>query len=537
MRPLDPRLLSRIGPARGYVVGLGVLGTANSLLVLAQALLIARLLAPAIAPSPLGEDGLGPLGAFIPVGAREPRVGLVLLCVVIAARALVAWASERVAQRAGSRAIAHLRRAVVAHTCSLGPRWLASGEGVGAATLAARGLDGLLPYFVRYLPTLITAATVTPIAVLVVFGLDITSAIIVAVTLPLIPLFMTLIGRLTQERTEEHLASMQRLASRVLDLITGLPTLRALGRSRGPAGRIREFGEAHRKATMASLRVAFLSGMVLELLATLSVALVAVSMGFRLAGGGVSIETALAVLVLAPEVYWPLRNLGSHFHASADGLAAAEGAFTLLAEPLPPRGIGAAPRLAGGSLGVRGLSIATPDGRRLAPHGLTFEANAGEVLALTGPNGDGKSTALMALAGLIPPTSGSVVARAKDSRLWAPLADPEPLFEAESWARQCAWVPQRPDLGPDARRLSLGERQQRALARALAAERPVLLLDEPSAHLDGLARGHLAAAIRAAAEAGAIVVVATHDPALMAMADRAVEVRARQVSARAAAQA
>ena len=245
-----------------------------------------------------------------------------------------------------------------------GCRWAASGRAADVTTLVTRGLDNLLPYFVRYLPQLFLAATVTPIMVVVVLGLDWTSAVIVLVTLPLVPVFMILIGRLTEARSATHLVTMQRLGSQTLDLISGIPTLRGLGRARGPAVRVRELGEAHRRATMSSLRVAFLSGMVLELLTTLAVALVAVSMGFRLADGNIGIETALAVLVLAPEVYLPLRNVGTHFHASADGMAAADAAFTFLNETtdVRPR-VGSAPSLLGAPLSLDGFGVLAADGR------------------------------------------------------------------------------------------------------------------------------------------------------------------------------
>src|SRR5690606_33052758 len=214
----------------------------------------------------------------------------------------------------------------------------ASGKGAGIIALVTRGLDGLMPYFVRYLPQLMLALTVTPLMVVVVMGMDWISGLIVVLTLPLVPLFMVLIGLVTRERSAKHLEAMERLSARTLDLIAGVPTLRGLGRERGPAARVRELGEAQRKATMGSLRVAFLSGMVLELLTTLAVAIVAVTLGFRLVAGGVSIEHALAVLSLAPEVYLPLRNVGAHFHASADGLAAADAAFETLA--LEPERVG-----------------------------------------------------------------------------------------------------------------------------------------------------------------------------------------------------
>ncbi|WP_084105319.1 ABC transporter ATP-binding protein/permease [Demequina sp. NBRC 110056] len=522
MRPLDPRLIARIGPARRYVIVTAALGLATAVAIGLQAFVIARVIGPVLAPAPLTEDGLGWLGSLVPVAARDLSVAIAWLAVIVGARVAITWLQERLAHRAGVDVVAELRGRVVEHAARLGPRWAASGDGAKVTTTATRGLDGLLPYFVRYLPQLLLACTVTPLMLTVVLGLDWISAAIIAATVPLVPLFMVLIGLLTRERSARHLDAMERLAARTLDLIAGLPTLRALGRHVGPARRVRELGDAQRRATMGSLRIAFLSGMVLELLTTLAVALVAVTLGFRLLYGEVSVETALAVLVLAPEVYLPVRNVGTHFHASADGLAAADAAFAVLeTEPVVVGGSADAPDLAGASLEVDGIAVATPDGMRNAPADLTFEARPGTITALVGPNGDGKSTALLVLMGLMAADSGRVRARLADGGV-AALDDVDSL----GWSRQFAWVPQRPDLGVAGRTLSLGQRERVALTRALESDRPVLVLDEPTAHLDHAARAEIVAAARAAAQAGRTVIVATHEPELVEAADAVVTVAA-----------
>ncbi len=525
MKPVDPRLWSRIGSARRYVLAVAALGVVGALAILVLALVLARMLAPALLPGTPPTDSFGWVGALVPVSVRSPGVGLFWLAGIIGVRIAVTWMSERAAHRTGSRVVSVLREDVIDHAAAMGPRWVASGRGVDVVALATTGLGGLMPYFVRYVPALLSAAIVTPLALLLVLDLDGTSAAIALVTLPLVPLFMVLIGRMTAVRSERSLAAMQRLRGRMLDLISGLPTLRALGRSHGPAERVRELGDAHRAATMGALRVAFLSGLVLELLTTLSVALIAVSMGFRLAAGSIGLETALAVLILAPEVYLPLRNVGSHFHAASDGLAAAEAAFALLDEPLPhPASGAAAPSLAGRTLLASGLGIETPDGSALAPASLTFHASPGEVVALVGANGEGKSTALMAMAGLLPPSRGTVGLTTATGAPAITLATATGGVDAEGWSAQVAWVPQRPDLGPSALTLSLGQRQRLALDRAFSSGRPVLLLDEPTAHLDPTARVEVARRARAAADGGAVVIVATHDDAIRAVADRVVAV-------------
>lgn len=546
MKPLDPRLLQRARAARRYVVRTAALGVATAALVVAQALLLAAALAPVIAGSATWDD-------------VAPTVGWIAL--VVAARVAVTAAQERFAHRSATRAVAELREQVLTRAVELGPRWLAADPGV--ATLATRGLDALDPYFVRYLPQLLLAVTVTPGALAVVAGLDWVAALTIAGTLPLVPLFMWLIGRMTAGYSDRRLAVMERLGHQVLDLVAGLPTLQALGRHRGPATRVQELGDAHRRATMGTLRVAFLSGMVLELLTTLSVALVAVGIGFRLVDGGLDLRTGLAVLILAPEVYLPLRQVGAHFHASADGVAAAERAFAVLAQPAPEAGSRPAPDLRSTTVRLRGVSVAAPDRARLAPAGLDLDVPPGAVVALAGPNGAGKSTAVAVLLGLLRPDRGDVVLVPQDGGE-IPLRE----IDARSWWDQVAWVPQRPVLEPGSVRdavghgrvpqadldraaaltgfdtvvaelpggwdarigqggagLSVGQRQRLALTRALVAPSALVILDEPTAHLDGAAENQVLAAVNALRAAGRTVLLVAHRPALLAAADVVATVR------------
>jgi len=546
VKPLDPRLLQRARAARRYVVRTAALGVATAALVVAQALLLAAALAPVIAGSATWDD-------------VAPTVGWIAL--VVAARVAVTAAQERFAHRSATRAVAELREQVLTRAVELGPRWLAADPGV--ATLATRGLDALDPYFVRYLPQLLLAVTVTPGALAVVAGLDWVAALTIAGTLPLVPLFMWLIGRMTAGYSDRRLAVMERLGHQVLDLVAGLPTLQALGRHRGPATRVQELGDAHRRATMGTLRVAFLSGMVLELLTTLSVALVAVGIGFRLVDGGLDLRTGLAVLILAPEVYLPLRQVGAHFHASADGVAAAERAFAVLAQPAPEAGSRPAPDLRSTTVRLRGVSVAAPDRARLAPAGLDLDVPPGAVVALAGPNGAGKSTAVAVLLGLLRPDRGDVVLVPQDGGE-IPLRE----IDARSWWDQVAWVPQRPVLEPGSVRdavghgrvpqadldraaaltgfdtvvaelpggwdarigqggagLSVGQRQRLALTRALVAPSALVILDEPTAHLDGAAENQVLAAVNALRAAGRTVLLVAHRPALLAAADVVATVR------------
>lgn len=560
MKPLDPRLLRYARAARGYLALTVSLGIVTAGLVIAQALLLARVLAAA------AHDGT-------PLPDLLPQIGW--LAAVVAARALATGVQERFAHRAATRAVAELREQVVARAAELGPRWLAEGEGARVVTLATRGLDALEPYFVRYLPQLVLSATVTPAVLVVVLDLDWVSAAIAAGTLPLIPIFMVLIGQLTQGRSERGLRVMQRLGSQVLDLVAGLTTLRAFGRERGPAARVQELGDAHRRATMGTLRIAFLSGMVLELLTTLSVALVAVGIGLRLVYGQLDLTTGLAVLVLAPEVYLPLRQVGAQFHASTDGVAAADRVFAVLETPVPEAGTSPAPDLRTTTVRLHGVTVRAPGRDLLAPAGLDLDVAPGRTVAVTGPSGAGKSTTVDLLLGLLRPEEGTVELVGADGRA-VPLADVDPRTY---WA-QVAWLPQRPvlepatvgrlvagaeddalttgararrdaaaaltgldavvaslpggwshDLGRGGSGLSVGQRQRVALTRALLSDAPLVVLDEPTAHLDSAGERVVLDTVRALRDAGRTVVLVAHRPSLVALADAVVTVRSAPLPA------
>ncbi len=548
--------------ARGYVLLTAGLGLATAVVVIAQALLLSHALAPVVT----GE------------AAPADVAGLIAwLAVVLALRAALVGVQERYAHRAATRVTAELRTGVLTRAVDLGPRWLAEGHAASTATLTTRGLDALEPYFVRYLPQLLLAVTVTPTVLAVIAGLDTVAAATIAVTIPLIPLFMVLVGRLTQHYAAERFAVMQRLGSQLLDLLAGLATLKALGRERGPGARVRDLGAAYRRTTMQTLRVAFLSGAVLELLATLSVALVAVGIGLRLVFGEIDLVTGLAVLILAPEVYLPLRQVGTHFHASADGIAAAQDAFAVLEQPLPRTGARRAPDLATTAVTWDRVGVRAPGRDRWAPHDLTAALRPGRVLALAGPSGSGKTTAALALLRLLAPDKGTVTLHPADG---APLdlADVDPA----TWWPQVTWVPQRPVLLPGTVRenllgavgeppagpahteglpdvaqaavapaaaitgfdrvvaalpdgwetrighggvgLSVGQRQRLALTRALLDDRPLVVLDEPTAHLDAESESEVIAAIRAFAAAGRTVVVIAHRRAVLDVADDVVTV-------------
>ncbi|MEV0031667.1 ATP-binding cassette domain-containing protein [Nocardia sp. NPDC050793] len=690
--PFDPRLWRYARSARRYLVlSVGLSGVITVSIVV-TAVTLARVLAGVIT-----DPGARGFGSW--------TVEIAVLAGSIGARVLATWVQARVAHRAAADVVAELETEVLAAGARLAPRELESRR-TELAVVVGTGLSGLRGYLSGYLPALLLAVLVPPIVLAVIAMHDLVSGGIALVTLPLIPIFMVLIGLLTQGRAAATLAATTRLSDQLLDLFAGMPTLRALGReggvdhaARSDAGpavarpgtgsaraqqdaesaqrdvgsvgvnhaggrdsargrtmaqRVHELGDALRSRTMRALRIAFLSSMVLELLATLSVALIAVSIGLRLVYGGMSLYAGLVALILAPEVYLPLRMVGERFHAAQDGMAAADKAFAIL-EPGEARGSAAAagsapirrvesvhgsagaddaaegsagiggadgasaaavgiepadvervpdsvvdrPAHSGGAaeggagvrpdvgsagrpseqelptgptqerktlgrIAIRDLGVRTRDG--LAPEGLAAVLRPGAVTVLTGPNGSGKSTALLAVLGLVRPEIGSVLVDGTDVR----------ELDAESWWARVAWLPQRPVLVPgtlrenlellgaraaaDADRgaaleaacaatgfdavldelpqrwdtvvgaggagLSLGQRQRLALTRVLAADRPVLLLDEPTAHLDAASESAVLAALQAKARDGATVVVIGHRPTVLAAADYVVPVRA-----------
>ena len=322
--PVDPRLLHYARGTRRYLLLTVVLGGVTAGLVLAQAWLIANTISDVV----VHHRGLA-----------HVRTLVVLLAVVICGRSLVAWLGERAAQRASASAKSDLRTALVERIVQLGPAGIDRERSGRLVVLATSGIDALDSYFARYLPQLFLAVIVPVTVIVVVLGADWISAVIIAVTVPLIPLFMALVGASTKVRMRRQARLLQRLAGHFLDVVAGLPTLKVFGRAKAQVAAVRDITDRYRTATMATLKVAFLSSLILELLATFSVALVAVAVGLRLLGGHVSFATALFVLILAPEAYLPLRLLGTNYHASAEGMKAAEDVFEVLERPVPTRGL------------------------------------------------------------------------------------------------------------------------------------------------------------------------------------------------------
>lgn len=538
VKPIDPRLLRYARATRLFMVAVVGLGAVGAALVIAQAMLIAEVVVGAF------QHGLS---------VSELRTPLLLLVAVASGRALVSWLTELAAHRASAAVKSELRGRLLERAAALGPGWL-SGQRTGSlVALATRGVDALDDYFSRYLPQL-GLAVVVPVAVLArVVTEDWVSAAIIVGTLPLIPIFMVLIGWATQSRMDRQWQLLSRLSGHFLDVVAGLPTLKVFGRAKAQADSIRRITGEYRRATMRTLRIAFISSFALELLSTLSVALVAVTIGMRLVHGEMDLYIGLVILVLAPEAYLPLRQVGAQYHAAAEGLAAAEEIFEVLETPVPASGTRA---VSAGALSFDDVTVRYPGRSGDVVSDVSFTVEPGETVALVGPSGAGKSTLLNVLLGFVPPAEGRALVGGVD------LAE----ADLEAWRSQIAWVPQRPHLfagtiaenvrlarpdaddtavrqalgdagalefvdalsqgadtvlGEDGAGLSAGQRQRLALARAFLADRPVLLLDEPTAALDGATEAEVVAAVRRLA-VGRTVLLVVHRPALLGVVDRVV---------------
>jgi ATP-binding cassette, subfamily C, bacterial CydD len=544
VRGIDPRLVRRARGVRALLAADAVLGVLGALLVLAQAVLLARVAARGFGGASLA-DVAPPLG---------------LLVAVVAARAASAYGFEIVGRRAAVNVLSGLRLELVERRLRSQPAALDGAESAEVSTAAVGGVDALETTFARYLPQVVMAVTV-PIAVLVlVASIDLVSAGVMLLTLPLVPVFMWLVGRYTERRARERWQALALLSTHFLDSVRGLPTLRAFNRGETQAERIAEASDRYRRATMGSLRVAFLSGTVLELAATLGVALVAVIVGVRLVDGGIGLEAGLTVLVLAPELYLPLRNLAAQFHASADGLAVAERLLDLVDTEEAASSGGATPPSADDvPVRLEGVSFAYPVRPGTVLDRVDLELRPGETVALVGPSGGGKSTIASLVLRLAEPNGGRVTVGSVD------LA----ACDAESWRAQIAWVPQHPTIfrgtvadnirlgdasaddarvrsaaelagaaavigglpdgyetvvGEGGRSLSAGEVQRIALARAFLRDASLVILDEPTANLDPAS----AALVRDAIERlqfGRTVLLIAHRPELASLADRVVHLR------------
>ncbi|MGY1836103.1 thiol reductant ABC exporter subunit CydC [Blastococcus sp. SYSU DS0510] len=487
----------------------------------------------------------------------SPTVPLALAAAGVAVRAAAGSLGEAVAARDARRAEDVLRRRLLDRLATAPAAVAAAGGPAPAAVLATTRLHDLGPALASYLPALAQTIVVPPALLLALAWTDLLSAVLVAVTLPLVPVFMVLVGKHTQDATAGSARALDRIAAHVAELVRGLPVLVGLGRAAEQTAALAALGEAHRTRTLSTLRIAFLSALVLELIATLSVALVAVTVGVRLVEGHIALGVGLTALLLAPEAFAPLRALGAAHHAAEDAALAAAEARAVLAAPA---GAGAAPAPGdddprGADVAVARLTVAHPGRTAPALPPTDLVVRPGELVVLRGPSGSGKSTLLAALAGLTDPgarvagsvaTGGPVAVVPQFPRTTgATVADElrrhaaaEPGVDeivAEAYVVEALGRLEATDLaGRAPESLSPGELQRVALARALVRVRRgarLLLLDEPTAHLDDDARG-LVAAVLASLRGTVTTVLVTHDPVLAGLADRTVDLPAPAIPGR-----
>lgn len=536
MRPFDPQLLRRVPQTRRPVAVLGVVGVLGGVATLVSAFAITSLVVAVARGEDAGPAALAVVASF-------------------AVRGIVAALGEHVAARAGAQVSTLVRERLV-------QTWLdrpaeQRPEPARALTLAAQGCASVEPYVARYLPTLVTAAVVPPMVIATLLVLDWQSALVVVLTVPLLPLFAALIGMSTAQDTQRRWRALTDLSGHFLDVMTGLPTLVAYGRGERQVRTVEEVSQRHRRATMRTLRLAFLSSAALELLATISVAIVAVLVGLRLTHGGMDLWVGMLAILLAPEAYWPIRRVGSEFHSAADGAEAVQDILAELGAPssaeLSPEGaLVRTQRTRGGQPGrvvATGLGYTYPGTARTVLADVSLEAGSG-LTAVTGTSGVGKTTLLELLAGLRTPTTGTVTAPPVHLVTQRPFfgaptlranltlgndADDEAVWRALREVGLEGFAAGLPDglgspVGDDGFGFSAGQRARLVLARAILSPAPVVLLDEPTAHLDDTATTAVHDAIRRLAETRTVVAV-THRPELVVLADHHVHLEAPAATA------
>ena len=538
MRPLDPRLLRYAAAARTFF-GVGVvLGIVKTIATVAFCLVLSQAIVGAIAGRSFTE--------LLPDIMTLAGVGIL--------RAATIWVMDVASARGAAVVKSQLRRRLVTGLARLGPGWLNGRNRVDIVTTAGAGLDALDGYFSLFLPQLILTAIATPLVIVVIFLQDVTSGILVVIALPLIPIFMILIGLATRAVQRRQWLVLAQLSSRFLDVVGGLATLKIFGRQHRQAARIESLTESYRIETMKVLRISFLSGFALELIGSLSVALVAVSVGLRLIDGSLGLAVGLFVLLLAPEAFLPLRQVGANFHAAADGIAAAEDIFEILdaaqavtreAEALGGR----ATSLIRSELRFTEVSVRHEG--RVAVDRFSAVIRPGRLTVLAGPSGSGKSSLVAALLGFVPfdgtiEIGGAAAVDVRRSRTaWA--GQGAPLHEGTIGSNVALGALQ-PDVTLVRRTLALaalgsldpelpvsvtgsglsgGQAARvvaaRAIYRGIDRFCPVLVFDEPSAALDSRAEAQLLRGLRRLADEGHTVLVVSHRPAVIAAADENIE--------------
>ena len=534
MKPIDPRLFRYSRSSRGFTLSSVAIALLGATLSILQSAFLAYFIVQVFVEKKT-LDFLTP---------TLISIGVIYLC-----KALLNYISERIAAVASAAIRRELRDKLVDHLLSgkvdykNGPAKL--------SLLATRGIDNLDLYFSKFIPQLFIASVVPIFVGIAITTQDFISGIVLILTVPLIPVFGMLIGRFTAAATEKKWQSLSLLSGYFLDLISGLQTLKVYGRAKYQVARLKQVNDKYRQETMKVLRISFLSSLALELIATLSVALIAVTIGLRLVDGNISLQTGLFVLILAPEVYWPIRQVAMHFHAATDGVEAADQIFNILGdqEVVEKVKIDKFDFIIWSDLIVNfenRSKVKVPAGR--------IENKA--VNLIVGPSGAGKSTLIQILLGFQENYGGNVWV--KDGENSINLKDIDKL----SWQKLISWMPQEPHfpvlsvlntlqladpkqsteqlletletvgldlsqlpqaeqtkLGTLLEQLSIGQKRKIALARALIKPAQLLILDEPTASVDKESQERIDNLIRTLAQNGKMVLVVSHRSQSLLTAD------------------
>ena len=532
MKPIDPRLLRYSRSSRGFILFLVLLSTLGALATLIQAFLITDLIISFFQRHESFSDN---------------QTQLTFLALIFIFRSGISYLSDRISSAASINIRSELRKSVLekilknegTDTHELGT--------AGLSLLLTKGISGLDSYFGRFIPQLFIAVITPTFVAIVIAVTDIKSGLIVLCTLPLIPIFGILIGKFTAAATSKKWETLNLLGGYFLDLITGLTTLRVYGRHKLQNEKLQKTGDDYRHETMKVLRISFLSSLALELVATLSVALLAVTIGLRLVNGSISLSSGLLILIIAPEVYWPIRQVASYFHAASDGLEAFNKIYKILEKS---EGLGNIEISEVLGITWSQLTVNYPNRNQvIIPSG---QLNTGEIHLLVGASGSGKSTLAQILMGFIKPNTGEILISTNQgsfsineikieslrSKLsWLPQEPKFPIASVSQILRHAkpnasefdliaalnavdldvANLPNglRTEVGNIKNPLSIGQLRKIALARALIKDAQLIILDEPTASIDDISEVQIQKVIEEQAKAGKGILLITHREALI----------------------
>jgi ATP-binding cassette subfamily C protein CydCD len=532
VKPLDPRLLRFSRSSRGFLISLVALATLGAAATITQAFLLTTLIIGFFQKHQTFSDN---------------QSTLTYLVLVFSLRSGIAYLTERISSAASINIRNELRSAVLKKTLSNEGRDTNEFGTAGIALLLTKGIGNLDSYFSKFIPQLFVSALVPTIAGIAIATTDLRSGLIVLLTIPLIPLFGILIGKFTASATSKKWQTLNILGGYFLDLLNGLTTLRVYGRHKIQSEKLQKVGDDYRKETMKVLRISFISSLALELVATLSVALLAVTIGLRLVSGSITLEAGLFILIIAPEVYWPIRQVAMYFHSASDGLEAFNSIYKVLDRPVRTGGIKISQVLA---ITWSQLTVSYPD--RAEIHIPSGQINIGQLHALIGASGTGKSTLTSIILGFTQPTTGEVLISTDSGSV--PLAE----VDLESWRAKLSWLPQEPkfpvgtvaqilkhakpdstdfeliaaltkvdldiadlpnglrtELGSIKQPLSFGQQRKIALARAILKPAQLLILDEPTASVDDVSEATIKSVIKDISDAGTAVLLITHRNSLL----------------------